>query len=262
MKKNKQKNNISKKNLFTIVFICIVVILYIFKPLGETPQKDSRDLAMEQKEGRMLSLLDSINKRNVHPVKFYNPDSSLVHHQIYSVPSYKDAFPDENDIQHQVAERYGIAEVQNRDDAEKSRDSLVFVGSSPYYDIDKLKSSIPYLVPRAAVLLQDISQAFFDSLLIKGIPLHKLIISSVLRSREDVTKLRMHNANASNQSCHMFGTTVDICYNRYNPVDETRKTRNDTLKWILSEVLDDMRKDGRCYVKYEVHQGCFHLTTR
>lgn len=210
----------------------------------------------------MISLLNDISNRNISSTFFYNPDSTLARHKILSVPSYKKAFPDENDVQLLSAVKYGISEVQNRKDAEKSGDSLVFVDSSPYYDLDNLKSSIPYLVPRAAVLLQDISRAFFDSLLIKGIPLHKIIVSSVLRSKEDVVNLRRHNSNATAQSCHMYGTTVDICYNRYNPVDETRKTRNDTLKWVLSEVLDDMRNAGRCYVKYEVHQGCFHITTR
>jgi len=42
----------------------------------------------------------------------------------------------------------------------------------------------------------------------------------------------------------------------------TREVRNDTLKWVLSEVLRDMRQNGRCYIKYEVKQGCFHLTVR
>ena len=31
---------------------------------------------------------------------------------------------------------------------------------------------------------------------------------------------------------------------------------------ILSEVLRDMREQGRCYIKYEVKQGCFHMTVR
>ena len=30
----------------------------------------------------------------------------------------------------------------------------------------------------------------------------------------------------------------------------------------LAEVLDDQRKMGTCYVKYEVHQSCFHITAR
>lgn len=36
----------------------------------------------------------------------------------------------------------------------------------------------------------------------------------------------------------------------------------DTLKLVLSEVLRDLRKADRCYVKYELKQGCFHITAR
>jgi hypothetical protein len=27
-------------------------------------------------------------------------------------------------------------------------------------------------------------------------------------------------------------------------------------------VLNDMRRNNRCYIKYEVKQGCFHMTVR
>ena len=138
--------------------------------------------------------------------------------------------------------------------------------TSPYYHIDKMYRSIPYLVPRAAVLLNDIGRAYYDSLQIKGIPLHQFIITSVLRTKEDVSKLRHYNGNATENSCHLYGTTFDISYNRYKTVmtsDEPRRmVRNDSLKWVLCEVLNDFRKNGRCYIKYEVKQGCFHITVR
>ena len=41
-----------------------------------------------------------------------------------------------------------------------------------------------------------------------------------------------------------------------------RPTRNDTLKYVLSEVLNDLRRQGTCYVKYEAKQSCFHITAR
>ena len=150
--------------------------------------------------------------------------------------------------------------VKNREDAEKRMKELVYVGASPYYHIDPLYSGIPYLVPRAAVLLQDIGQAFYDSLYVKGVPFNQLIVTSVLRTENDVVKLRRRNGNATERSCHLFGTTFDICYNRYHPV--TQHVRDDTLKWVLCEVLRDMREQGRCYIKYEVKQGCFHMTVR
>ena len=88
-------------------------------------------------------------------------------HRIWSVPSYKTAFPDTNSVQLTAAMKWGVTPVANRADAEARKKELVYIASSPYYHVDKLRQSIPYLVPRAAVLLQDIGQAFFDSLYIK-----------------------------------------------------------------------------------------------
>ena len=188
-------------------------------------------------------------------------------HKIYSVPSFKACFPDTQSVPLTAAMTYGVKRVKNREDAEKRKSELVYVGANPYYHVDRLYSSIPYLVPRAAVLLQDIGQAFFDSLYVKGIPLHRPIVTSVLRSEEDVMKLRRHNGNATENSCHLYGTTFDICYNRYETVEDPdgparRGVRNDSLKYVLCEVLRDMREQGRCYIKYEVKQGCFHMTVR
>ena len=181
-------------------------------------------------------------------------------HRIRSVANYKTAFPDSQSVQIVAAEKWGVRPVQNREDAEKRMKELVYVGESPYYHVDRLSNSIPYLVPRAAVLLQDIGQAFYDSLYNKGVPFNKLIVTSVLRTIDDVAKLQRHNTNATERSCHLFGTTFDICYNRYHAV--TRPVRDDTLKYVLSEVLRDKRQEGRCYIKYEVKQGCFHMTVR
>ena len=196
----------------------------------------------------------------------YVPDGDR-YHRILSVPSYSKAFPDSNDLQLTAARYWGVKPVKNRRDAEARKSELVYVGFSPYYYIDPLYSSIPYLTPRAAILLQDIGRAFFDSLQVKGVPLHKFIVTSVLRTEEDVAKLRRHNGNATENSCHLFGTTFDITYTRYKVVEDPdgphrRTVRDDSLKYILSEVLNDMRKQKRCYIKYEVKQACFHMTVR
>ena len=198
---------------------------------------------------------------------FFDNTGRIVKHRINSVPAFSRTFPDNNDVQLVAANTHGVKPVSDREEAERRKKDLVFVGASPYFHVDPLKSSIPYLVPRAAILLSDIGRAYYDSLQIKGIPLHQIIVTSVLRTRNDVEKLRGHNANATENSCHLYGTTFDICYNRYKTVSPSegrprRAVRNDTLKWVLSEVLRDMREANRCYVKYEVKQGCFHITAR
>ncbi len=197
--------------------------------------------------------------------RFYRADGSLRKNRIYSVPSFKNTFPDNNDVQLEAARRHGVSPVKDRAEAEHRKKELVYVGGNPYFHVDKLNNSIPYLVPRAAVLLQDIGRTFFDSLQMKGIPLHKIIVTSVLRTKDDVQRLRSRNGNATENSCHLYGTTFDICYNRYKTVEdpegpERRRVRNDTLKWVLSEVLRDFREQKRCHIKYEVKQGCFHMT--
>lgn len=200
--------------------------------------------------------------------KYVDAKGKPVKHRILSVSSYDGAFPDNNDVQLEAAAKHGVKPVASRKDAERRMDELVYVGACPYYKIDdRMRRSIPYLVPRAAVLLNDMGRAYYDSLQLKGIPLHQFIVTSVLRTQDDVERLRVHNTNATTNSCHLYGTTFDICYNRYrrvNDPDEAERSpvRNDTLKWVLSEVLEDMRLGGRCYIKYEKKQSCFHITVR
>ena len=197
---------------------------------------------------------------------FFDKDGKEVKHRIFSVPHFGNTFPDQQDVQILAANQHGVAPVQNREEAEHSKGKLVYVGSNPFFYVDKLNNSIPYLVPKASVLLQDIGRAYFDSLQIKGIPRHKIIVTSILRTKDDVAKLRTRNGNATENSCHLYGTTFDICYNRYKQVQTKdqprRQVQNDTLKWVFSEVLRDFRNKNRCYIKYEVHQGCFHITVR
>ena len=200
------------------------------------------------------------------PSIFFDKNGKEVKHRIFSVPHFGNTFPDQQDVQILAANKYGVNPVQNREEAEHSKGKLVYVGSNPFFYVDKLNSSIPYLVPRASVLLQDTGRAYFDSLQIKGIPLHKIIVTSILRTKDDVAKLRTRNGNATENSCHLYGTTFDVCYNRYKQIQTRqqprRQVQNDTLKWVLSEVLRDMRDRNRCLVKYEVKQGCFHITVK
>lgn len=196
------------------------------------------------------------------PPTFIAPDGTPLKHPIYSVNSYAAAFPDLQDAHLSAATKWGVTPVRDRQQAEMRKTELVYVGANPYFTIDKdMNYSIPYLVPRASDLLQKISRNFLDSLTIKGIPLHSLIVTSVLRTENDVQRLRRFNTNATQASCHRYGTTFDISYNRYNPITQTT-VRNDSLKWVLSEVLRDLRAMELCYVKHEVKQGCFHITVR
>lgn len=252
-----------KKNYYLALFCCIVGILGLVRLANGDFATDQ--LCPQKTIETPLARKDRITKTTNCPLT--ERESGRVFHPIYSVPSFSGTFRDLQDTHAESARRWGVKPVRNRVEAEKRKDELVFIGNNPYYKIDpSMSSSIPYLVPHAASVLETIARNYLDSLHVKGIPLHKILVSSVLRTEEDVIKLRRINVNASPESCHRYGTTFDIPYNRYHtvsPPHEVRRTiQNDTLKWVLAEVLRDVRKNGLCHIKYEIKQGCFHITAR
>ena len=131
-----------------------------------------------------------------------------------------------------------------------------------YYTVDKLTHSIPYLTPKTKWLLMKIGKNFQDSLTNRGSGGRQIILTSALRSDESIKSLRRRNTNASENSAHRYGTTFDIAYNRYNVTDSTYFVPSDRLRILLGEVLYDLRKEHKCYIKYEIRQGCFHITAR
>ena len=101
---------------------------------------------------------------------FRNAAGEPLRHRVYSVPGFRRTFPDLQDVQIVAARRWGVSPVEDRKEAERRKDELVYVGSNPYYIMDKgMTHSIPYLVPRASDLLQKIGRNFLDSLAIKDI---------------------------------------------------------------------------------------------
>lgn len=181
-------------------------------------------------------------------------------HRIVGVPDYKECFPDSQAVQEMSANLHGVPPVQNRTEAEQRKNELVYIGSNPYFDLRDLTLSVPYLVPAAAILLQDIGRNFMDSLHVKGLPVCKPYVTSVMRTKDDVAKLLHRNGNATQNSCHLYGTTFDISYARFSL--NNRDKWDDRNRRVLSEVLEDLREQGRCWVKYEQLQPVFHITVR
>lgn len=252
------------KNKFLKGFVAATLLLALVRLVFPSVAQPLAHKSVAQADTAVVDSIDTTAVERMKSSVFFDSKGQVVKHRIFSVPHFGNTFPDQNDVQLLAASKFGVSPVQNREEAEHSKGKLVYVGSNPYFYVDKLNNSIPYLVPRASVLLQDIGKAYFDSLQIKGIPLHKIIVTSILRTKDDVAKLRTRNSNATENSCHLYGTTFDVCYNRYKTVqtasEPRREVRNDSLKWVLSEVLRDMRQANRCLVKYEVKQGCFHIT--
>lgn len=179
-----------------------------------------------------------------------------------SLINYRRAFNDMNDTHLSAAKKIGISPLKSREAVNSATRKLVETNDEEAYTVDNLTHSIPFLVPEAAELLSTIGRNFQDSLVMKHLPPHKLIVTSVLRTHSDVKRLRRGNVNSSANSAHCFGTTFDITWKRFLSVHGETTDNSDKLKQVLAEVLRDLKKNGSCYVKHEVKQACFHITAR
>ena len=118
------------------------------------------------------------------PMKMNNPRN------IRGVVSYKRAFNDLNDTHLKTAQAIGIRPIADREAAEQMTRKLDLVETCDYYTLDPLTHSIPFLVPKANDLLDNVGKNFLDSLENKGLNPYKVIVTSVLRTDADVKKLR------------------------------------------------------------------------
>ena len=268
-----QSNKDTSKKYFIILIVCLVIAATFrwWKPNFSHEEITNR---VTWKELSISTDSVTIHSHYVDSM-FASPRNTYCYHsnkrskkfRFGSTAEYRKGFPDLNDIQLNTAKRIGISSCQNRQNAIEKLDSLVYIGENPFYVIDNLSHSIPYLIPRAARLLDEITRSFLDSLAVRNLPPYKLFVTSVLRTSDDIKKLKRVNVNASENSCHQHGTTFDISYNKYFKVTDPNDTTHNKayppeLKQILAEVIDDLRKRGACFVKYEQKQSCFHITTR
>lgn len=179
------------------------------------------------------------------------------------IGSFRRDFDDLNPVQLEAAQSLGITPAECRDDLLRT-DRLVPLKETPALKLDDLTHSVPLMVPEAVRLAQEIGAAFRYQLEVDGQPLYRPIVTSVTRTAEDMDKLRQRNGNASLNSTHCYGTTLDISWQRYDKVDpeDPRTIEPEELKHLLARVLRAFHEDGRCYIKHERKQACFHITVR
>ena len=177
-------------------------------------------------------------------------------------------FHDVNDTQIVAAQSFGIEPLRARTDIDSMLTSqLWMVETSNSFKVEKLTHSVPYLTPSAAQLLNTIATNFQDKLRNQGLAQYQIIVTSLLRTEDDVRRLMRVNRNAVKKSCHMYATTFDIAYNCFEKVDsmpdfEGNDATHRTLVNTLGETLKELRDSNRCYIKFERGQPCFHITTR
>lgn len=169
-------------------------------------------------------------------------------------------FNDSNHVHLEAARQIGISPINEPADIWNARRPLVEIETGPDYYVDELTHSLPYLVPEAAALLTDIGREFRDSLQSRGGGAYRIKVTSVLRTPATVRSLRRRNVNAVEESTHLYATTFDISYSKFICDNEAIPRTQEDLKNLLGEVLFSLRERGRCFVKYERKQSCFHIT--
>lgn len=182
------------------------------------------------------------------PLKFHEP--------------YRTTFNDSNAVHWADAERIGIEPLSDTRSHWRLRRPLVKIASCEDFYVEPLTYSSPYLVPEAAAMLHEIGRRFHDTLAVRGGGDYSIKVTSILRTPESVSRLRRHNANAIDSSVHQFGTTVDISYSQFAAYNDRLPRSAVDLKAILAEVLVAMRREGKCWIKHEHRQPCFHITAR
>lgn len=172
-------------------------------------------------------------------------------------------FNDSNHVHLAVAEEIGVSPIESLSDAWHIRRPVKKIVSCKEYFVDELTHSLPYLVPEAYDLLKEIGTRFNDTLQARGGGDYRIKVTSVLRTSTGIKKLRRRNINAVKNSTHQFGTTFDISYAKFisGPSTTVGRTQED-LKNLLAEILKELVAEGKCYVKYERKQSCFHITAR
>ena len=190
------------------------------------------------------------------------PDSGCERLKLRPIGHLRPLFNDSNYLHLAAAQALGIRPIAGFADAWNTTRPLMPVRSCADFYVDDLRHSYPYLVPEAAALLHDIGAAFNDSLEARGGGSYRMKVTSLLRTPSTVRSLRRVNRNAVGESTHFYGTTFDISYSRFICDSITVGRTFEDLKNLLGEVLLDFKKQGRCYVKMERRQACFHITAR
>ena len=132
--------------LFMLIPVALIVMLFIggYKLSGSLSSKGA-DIQQYIDEGEI-----NHNTDHREPVRQYDR-----------------LFNDLNDTQLEAARKNGLKSPISLDEAENNR-HLQKIETNRYYVVQKLTHSVPYLVPKAAQLLEDMGKAFQDSLFNRG----------------------------------------------------------------------------------------------
>lgn len=232
----------------------IILFPFLFFTTG-CSEEEVRDYDNIPKETSLLEKQEQIMNTSI-PYE----DKEIHSIKVRNIGYLASVFNDINEVHLEVAKKSGLKPIENLKDAYAINVPIEKVENCDEFYLEDLTHSYPYLVPKAHELLKDIGRMFTETVKSRCGQTYIIRVTSILRTEHSVSRLRRRNVNATENSAHQYGTTFDISYVKFNQTNPNYILSQECLKNVLGEVLYDLRKQGRCYVKYERKQGCFHIT--
>lgn len=248
----------------TVAVVAVVfAIAWCLRGYADSPAEPAKSLASVSVPVGSSDAILGADKSQAYECHLDSmPPIATVRLRYENIGALGKVFNDSNHVHLGAADAVGINPITSLSGSWHLRRPLVRVESCPLYYVDELTHSEPYLVPEAQLLLSEIGRRFNAAVQERGGGGYRLKVTSVLRTPDSIKRLRRRNGNAIETSAHQYGTTFDISYSNFICDNDETPCRIDDLKGVLAEVLNGLRNQGRCYVKYERKQSCFHITVR
>jgi hypothetical protein len=172
-----------------------------------------------------------------------------------SCPDCARKFPDGVPIQELAYRRERLRAQPTMDGLDRllREGVLVELKDNDRYTIGVMDHSRPYVLPVVEDFLERLSRTYAAELKARQLSYRPFEVISATRSLDSAEDLTDENTLARRRSHHLYGKTIDISYKRFG--------RYEQEKICLIEALSKLRRQGRCYVKYEI-KGALHLTDR
>ncbi len=219
----------------------------------------SRDAESSSRKQKILNLDLRTDSSLVYEVASSDA-GAVVRLETNPVGRYDEVFNDSNYVHWNEASAIGIKPLGNLRSHWVEGRGIVKIATCGDFYLEKLTFSAPFLVAEAATTLHEIGRRFADTVRARGGGEYRIRVTSVLRTPVNVRRLRRRNRNAVDSSVHQLGTTFDISYNVFAALPGTTPHTSADLKCVLAEVLAAVRDEGKCLVKYEKKQPCFHVS--
>ena len=139
---------------------------------------------------------------------------------------------------------------------------LLFVEANTGFELDTFQYSYAALTPYAKRILNEIGQAFHDSLQDTPLSDTKLIVTSMIRTHYTVSRLVRHNRTAVRKSPHLNGNSFDFSYARFASNRELSACEKQYLKQLSAAILYRFKSDCKVWATFERNEECLHVVAR